>query len=383
MDPKSFTKDCPGELVAIPEGAIAFVPHRMPRDLMFLSPTPLLIEKAGRELGRLFEKAAQLPNPNLLIEPLIKKEAEFSSRIEGTVATQEELALFETPGFQKSLRPEVQEVHNYVEALKYGLDELKRLPICLRLVRDLHGKLMKGVRGQDQRPGEFRSIQNQVSRPGQPIALARYVPPPVSVMTRCLDEFERDVHELKSSGMPQLAQAALIHYQFEAIHPFRDGNGRIGRMLIPLFLAERELLPYPLLHLSGYFDKHRTQYANHLLQVSQTGAYFAWVEFFLQALSEEARRSIELCHQLLALREKYLQAVRRKRASSLLPKLIDFLFVLPVITVPLAAQILEITYAAAKANVLKLEEATILVRAREHKNMMIWRARGVIELLSN
>ena len=382
MNPADFAPDCPGKLIKIPEGTWAFVPNRMPRDLVFGPPTPALLEKAGRNLGRLLEKAAQLPNPSLLIEPLIKKEAEFSSRIEGTVATQEELALFETPSLQKTLRPEVQEVHNYAEALKYGLKELGKLPVCLRLIRDLHGKLMKRVRGQDQRPGEFRLVQNQVSKPNQPISEARYVPPPVGEMRQSLEDFEKDIHELKSSGMPQLAQAALIHYQFEAIHPFRDGNGRIGRMLIPIFLAERDFLPFPLLHVSAFFERHREEYADHLLRVSRTGSYFSWVEFFLQGLSEEADRSITLCQDILSLRQKYLHAVRKKRTSSLLPRLIDFLFDIPVMSIPLAARILDVTYAAAKANVLKLEAARILVPSPEVTNTRIWKARGIMQLLS-
>jgi cell filamentation protein, protein adenylyltransferase len=382
MNPADFSTACPGRLVKIPEGTWAFVPNRMPREIPLVHPIPILIEQASRGLGRLFERADRLPNPDLLIEPLIKKEAEFSSRIEGTIATQEELALLGTPGFEKTLRPEVQEVHNYAEALRHGLKELHTLPICLRLIRDLHGKLLEGVRGQDERPGEFRTVQNQVSKPNQAIIEARYVPPPVSEMERCLDEFEKDIHELVSSGMPQLVQAALIHYQFEAIHPFRDGNGRIGRMLIPLFLAERGLLPFPLLHVSAYFEQHRVEYADHLLQLSQTGNYVPWVEFFLMGLSQEANRSLKLCWDLLNLREQYLTLVQIKRVSSLLPKLVDFLFAAPVITVPLAAKIANVTYAAAKANVLKLEEAGILTPVPEIKSIKIWKAERIFKLLS-
>lgn len=382
MDSAEFSTNCPGRLIKIPEGTIAFVPNRMPREIPLVHPIPILIEQTSRELGRLFERADRLPNPDLLIEPLIKKEAELSSRIEGTVASQEELAFFGTPGLEKTLRPEVQEVHNYVEALKHGLKELRTLPICLRLIRDLHGKLLEGVRGQDQRPGEFRTVQNQVSKPNQAITEARYVPPPVSEMRQCLEEFEKDIHELVFSGMPQLVQIALIHYQFEAIHPFRDGNGRIGRMLIPLFLAERGILPFPLVHVSAYFEGHRLGYADHLLRVSQTGNYVPWVEFFLMGLSEETNRSIRLCWDLLSLREQYLRLVQIKRASSLLPRLIDFLFAAPVMTVPLAAKIANVTYAAAKANVLKLEEAGILTPAPEIKAIKIWKAERIIKLLS-
>lgn len=382
MNPSDFSSAAPGRLLKIPEGTWAFVPNRMPRELQLSHPIPFLIEQASRELGRLSERADQLPNPDLLVEPLLKKEAELSSRIEGTVASQEELALLETPGLQKTLRPEVQEVRNYVEALKYGIKNLQKLPTCLRLIRELHERLMKGVRGQDQRPGEFRTIQNHVSKPNQPITEARYVPPPVAEMKQCLEELEKDIHDLTLSGMPQLVQAALIHYQFEAIHPFRDGNGRIGRMLIPLFLAERGLLPYPLLHVSAYLEEHRAEYSDHLLKVSQTGDYAAWVEFFLMGLSREANRSIKLCSDLLALRTKYLQTLQKKRASNLLPRMIDFLFKAPVMTVPIAAQLCDITYAAAKGNVTKLEQANILVPIPDIKGVKIWKAAEILELLS-
>ena len=382
MNTADFSSNSPGRLVTIPEGTLAFVPNPMPRTLPMAHPLPLLVEQASRDLGRLFERAHRLPNPSLLIDPLLKIEAELSSRIEGTIASQEELALLATPGIERAVRPEVQEVQNYVEALRFGLKELDKLPISLRLIRYLHERLMKGVRGQGQRPGEFRTVQNQVSKPNQSIAEARYVPPPPQEMTRCLHEFENDVHGLKSSGMPQLVQAALIHYQFEAIHPFRDGNGRIGRMLIPLFLAERGLLPYPLIHVSAFFETHRTEYADRLLQVSLAGAYPSWVEFFLTGLSQEANRSIKLCSDLLDLREEYLRLVQMKRASSLLPKLIDFLFTVPVMTIPLAATIANVTYAAAKANVLKLESAGILSPVSQSKSIKLWKAERIIHLLS-
>lgn len=382
MNPADFSTNSSGRLAKIPEGTWAFVPNRMPRVLELGGHIPFLIEQASRDLGRLSERANQLPNPDLLIEPLIRKEAQLSSRIEGTVVTQEELALSEAPGLAKTMRPEVQEVRNYVEALKYGIKNLDKLPICLRLIRDLHERLMRGVRGQDQRPGEFRSIQNQVSAAGQAITEARYVPPPINEMKKCLEDFEKDIHELVFSGMPQLVQAALIHYQFEAIHPFRDGNGRIGRMLIPLFLAERGLLPYPLLHVSAYFEEHRSGYADHLLRVSQTGDYTAWVEFFLMGMSREANRSLILCWDLLVLRNKFITLVQQKKASPLLPRLIDFLFRIPAITVPIASHICGVTYAAAKANVLKLEKAKILVPIPEIKGTKVWKATEIIDLLS-
>jgi Fic family protein len=382
MNPTEFSNDGAGRLVKVLEGHWAFVPNRVPRVIDLRHPIPLLIEQSSRDLGRLSERAEQLPNPDLLIEPLIRKEAQLSSQIEGTIASQEELALSETPGLEKSMRPEVLEVRNYVEAVKYGIKELGKLPICLRLIRDLHERLMRGVRGDDQRPGEFRTIQNHIGTPGQAITEARYVPPPVPDMLRCLDDFERDLHELVFSGLPQLVQAALIHYQFEAIHPFRDGNGRIGRMLIPLFLAERGLLPYPLLHLSAYFEEHRAEYSDQLLRVSQTGDYVRWTEFFLMGLSREANRSLILCWDLMVLRNKYLTGLQKKRASSLLPRMVDFLFRAPVMTVPIAAQICNVTYAAAKANVLKLQDAKILVPIPGIKSLKVWKASEIIQLLS-
>lgn len=381
MNPNDFSDKSPGRLVKIPEGTWAFVPSRMPRQIEIPAPIPTLIEQASRDLGRLFEIADRLPNPSLLIDPLIKKEAEFSSRIEGTIATQEELALFETLKSSTFQRPEVREVHNYVEALKHGLHELNKLPICLRLISDLHGRLMAGVRGHDQRPAEFRTVQNQVSKPNQSIAEARYVPPPVAEMTRCLEDFEKDVHESKSGAIPQLVQAALLHYQFEAIHPFRGGNGRIGRMLIPLFLAERKLLPNPLLHVSAYLEAHRDEYIHLLLSVSQKGTFELWIEFFLKGMSHEANRTIKFCGDILNLRQKYMSQVQQKRASALLQKLVDSLFIAPITTIPIAAVVTGLTYPAAKANILRLQKEGIL-DPMPGNGVKLWRAHEIMRLLS-
>jgi Fic family protein len=238
---------------------------------------------------------------------------------------------------------------------------------------------MHGVRGQEQRPGEFRDVPNCIGRPGG-FENARFIPPPVPEMISALDQFEKFIH--LESDIPALVKLALIHYQFEAIHPFRDGNGRIGRLLLPLLLCDWKLLPKPLLYLSAYFDKHRDAYFDRLLAVSQRGAWNDWIAFFLQGIAEQAQDAVERARKLLELRSQYQAKLHLAHASALTLKLVDCLFDLPAMTVPLAAMRLHVSYPGAKRNVLKLVGAGILQTAEGKHHPKLYLAAGILELIS-
>lgn len=359
MKPDEFTRDSPGRLLRIEEGAWAFVPNPIPRRLACDDSTIQLVERAGIALGRLNGIVQAIPNPDLLVRPFLGREAELSSRIEGTHANQRDLLLLKIK--PEALRDEAdaREVDNYIRALENGLKLLKKLPVSLRLIRELHKKLMHGVRGGDRRPGEFRRVQNFIGRPGQSLAQARFVPPPVTEIGACLDDFEKSLHE--PSELPFLVRLALVHYQFEAIHPFEDGYGRVGRLMLPILLCEKNLLDKPLLQLSAHFEQNRGQYADLLLAVSQRGAWLEWVKFFLHGVEQQAEGAVKLSRSLLALREDYRDRIGQMKGSVQALRLVDSLFsIYPGLTIPNAQSYLGVTYPTAKAAVRKLIAAGIL-----------------------
>src|SRR6267154_10196 len=290
MNPIDFTADSPGKLTPIPEGTSAFVPDALPASIPLDTESVQILAEASQALGLLQGLVQSLPSPQILVRPFVRREAELSSRIEGTYANQEELVLFGLDRDTAANKPDVREVWNYVAAFEYGLKRLQELPVSLRLIRELHSKLMKGVRGHEPQRGEFRTCQNYIGRKGQPITNARYVPPPPSEVPACLDAFETAIHA--ESKQPFLVSLALIHYQFEAIHPFEYGNGRIGRLLLPLLRVEKGILSHPLIQLSAYFEQHRGEYYDHLLQISQSGKWQPWVTFFLRAVHQESNEAV-------------------------------------------------------------------------------------------
>ncbi len=274
MRKEDFTAKASGRLVSTLEGHLAFVPDPLPPTNFSLDQKSIhLLAEASGALGKLSGIGSMLPNPDLLINPFQRREALMSSRIEGTTTGMEQLLLFEAQPTAGENELDTREVLNYISAMHFGLLRLQQLPVSLRLIRAVHEKLLQGVRGHDQRPGEFRHIQNHIARPHSTMDESRYMPPPVQEMHASLSDFERYIHE--SNDLPFLIRLALIHYQFEAIHPFMDGNGRIGRLLITLLLCERGYLPQPLLYLSDYFERHDDEYRDHLLGVSKAGTWSA------------------------------------------------------------------------------------------------------------
>ena len=364
MDPTTFNAAAAGRLVTTAGGAAAFVPSPLPPPVELTWPLFNSIVHAERAVARLRGTGRILPNPHLLIQAFVRREAVLSSRIEGTQASISELFLFEIG--DPTEHSDVQEVANYVDALDYGLGRVEELPLSLRLLRELHVRLMEGVRGGSSAPGEFRRVQNWIGKAGTTIAQATYVPPPVSEMHAALDALEKFLHA--ESHLPALIRFALVHYQFEAIHPFLDGNGRVGRLLITLLLHAERLLDQPLLYLSAFFEKNRDEYYERLLAVSKRGAFGEWIEFFLRAVREQANDAVDRANTLLALRDKYRKEMTAARQSTLLLSMIDRLFISPVLTIASATRDLDVTYRSAKQNVEKLVAAGILEPMSDRRN---------------
>ena len=381
MQATDFKPDSPGRLVPTTNGALAFVPNPTPVEVPLGAATVRRLSEADYAMGRLAGAAGRLLNPYLIGQPLLRREAILSSRIEGTYTTPEQLVLLEagTPkaGGDARSAEDTREVLNYVRAMEHGLQLLKTLPISLRFVREVHSVLLDGVRGGQDRPGAFRTEQNYIGASNAPISEARFVPPPVTEMLEALNRWEADLHQ-RPDPLPLLVRLALAHYQFEAIHPFRDGNGRMGRLLIPLLLCEHQRLPDPMLYMSAYFERHRQAYMDHLLAVSTQNAWEPWVAFFLVGVAECAREGLALTDQLLALREAYHQKVRTARSSGLLAKLIDRLFFVPSITIPQTSAVLGVTPAAASYNLKKLAELGIVTESSGRVRGQVFVAREIL-----
>jgi Fic family protein len=378
-----FTAKAPGKLVPTERGAVAFAPQPAPQALdLDAGALPALIT-AERELGKLTGLLRGMGtdlNVHLLSRPFLRREAIASSRIEGTVTTPEQLVLLEVEGGDAAASgpaSETREVLNYMEALEHGFVRLKDLPVCVRFIKELHAILMRGVRGDEERPGEIRTVQNFIGST-RDIREARFVPPPPSALDGCLSDLERSIHPEADSTLPPLVRLALIHYQFETIHPFHDGNGRVGRLLIPLILCAYERLDEPSLYLSPYFERKRSEYADLMLRVSMTGDFLAWVRFFLEAIGESAQAASARAQALVSLRRDYRTRLSSARSSALLLKLVDALFSLPAMTIRDAAKLLDVTPAAASANLRKLVDARILEEVTGRRREQRYLARELI-----
>ena len=385
MRVEDFGENAPGRLLHGHDNTVgdylAFEPDPLPQSVDLDVNTVNLIAAAERAVGELNGIGRMLPNPHLLIRPFLRREAVLSSRIEGTVTSLEQLLLFEAEPANRSSSPDVREVINYVRAMEYGLKRLENLPVSLRLIREVHEQLMEGVRGQSNNPGEFRVVQNYIAGPGQPIQQARYVPPPVSEMNQALVDLERFIHT--STDIPFLIQLALIHYQFEAIHPFEDANGRIGRLLLSLLMCEREYLSQPLLYLSGYLEKNRDTYMDCLLRVSQRCDWISWINFFLEGVSSQARDAISRTGQLMNLWQDYRSRLQVARSPSLTLQLVDMLFATPAVTAPYVERELGITQASARRTIERLEKDGILQEATGQRRNRVYIATEVFAILDS
>ena len=315
-------------------GYWAFYPPNLPPELPLDWSLANQLTEASRALAELSGAGQLLPNPHLLIRPYLRREAILSSRIENTIADVEELALFEAQSDDEPVRSEVREVANYVRALEEGLQRINELPISSRLLCEMHRTLLGGVRGGEatKTPGEFRRSQNWIGRPNALLSDATFVPPPVEEMQRALGAWETYLHA--DSSEPVLIKCALLHYQFESIHPFLDGNGRIGRLLITLFLCSRGYLSQPLLYLSGFFDETRNDYYRLLLAVSQQGQWREWLEYFLRGVRLQATAARADTQKVLGLYEEHREALKMaKRPPRMAAHVLDELFGNPVFSI--------------------------------------------------
>lgn len=339
----------------------AFVPLPLPPEVRYDGPLLTLLSEADRALGELNGLGRMLPNPDLLISPFVRKEAVLSSKIEGTRATLTDLYAREAGQRPpQGLPPDVDEVLNHVRALNYGLERVDTLPISLRLIRELHERLMRGVRGEEMRSGEFRVSQNWIGSPGCDLSGATYVPPPAGEMTACLGELDSYLHA-DDERNPPLVRLALAHVQFELIHPFLDGNGRVGRLLITLLLVHWQLLNLPLLYLSAYFERLRDEYYQRLLAVSSHADWEAWITFFLRGVRDESRDAALRAKRLQDLQQNWRDRLTGARSSALTLRLVDRLFEVPIITVPAVQDLLGgVTYPTARKHLDKLLSAGIL-----------------------
>jgi Fic family protein len=367
----------PGKHVRVPSGYTAFVPDPLPPPLHWTPELVRALSDADRRVGRLAGEGGRLPNPHLLLRPFVRREAVLSSRIEGTQATLGELLAAEAGAAVERSPADLREVGNYVTALEYGVRRLKKLPLSLRLTRELHGKLMTGVRGNHATPGEFRRSQNWIGPAGCTLANATYVPPPPEEMLACLGQWETFLHD---RSLPPLVQVALAHYQFEAIHPFLDGNGRVGRLLITLFLVERGILPTPLLYLSAFFEATRRDYYDHLLGVSTRGEWPAWLQYFLNGVARQAEDALSRAERINSLLMKWREAISGTASKTPLA-LVDMLAANPYLTVKRAAKQLGVAFTTAQRAVGKLQSLSIVKEISKGKRDRVYCATAILNIL--
>lgn len=342
-------------------GYRAFVPAPLP-------PTPpitvdeemvRLLSQADRCLGRLDGIASVLPNPNLFVAMYVRQEAVLSSQIEGTQSTLEDVIQFELGADGERLPQDVEEVVNYVRAMNHGLSRLGALPLSLRLIREIHADLMAGVRGSHRSPGEFRVSQNWIGPAGSTLQTASFVPPPVPEMKEALGNLEHFLHDHES--LPALLHAGIAHAQFETIHPFLDGNGRVGRLLITFLLSERAILQRPLLYLSHYLKAHRSEYYDRLSAVRNEGNWEGWLKFFLRGVYSVSQSATETARQILGLREHHRQLVSARLGNAPhAPRLLDYLYEQPIVNVRSVQRQLGCTYVTANKLVDQFATAGIL-----------------------
>ena len=358
-------------------GYRAYVPAPLPPPMTWDARLTFELSSADRAIGRLAGEGRRLPNPHLLIRPFVRKEAVQSSRIEGTQATLGELLADEAGAAVERSTSDLREVGNYVVALEHGLARLESLPVSLRLVREMHDLLMRGVRGDAAAPGEFRRSQNWIGAPGSTLSQATYVPPPPAELMGCLDAWERFLHD---ETLPPLIHAAVTHSQFEAIHPFLDGNGRIGRLLITLLLVQRDIIPSPLLYLSSYFEGTRQEYYTRLLGVTERGEWEEWLAYFLRGVALQAQDAVDRIQRMDDLLSDW--RLRLSTGQSRAPeRALDLLAENPFCTVRGLADRLGVAFTTAQRAIGRLEEEGFVALVGEARRNRVYCARAILDVL--
>lgn len=376
MRPDAYTSTQRGRVRRTPEGFWAFFPADVPRRLSLSDEVVKLLDEATGAVHRLGGVGRLIPNPHLLIGPHLRLEAVLSSRIEGTKTDVGQLLLFEAGQVSsREAAEDAEEVNNYVVAMEHGLARVRGgFPVSVRLFREMHERLLQGVRGQHRRPGELRKSPVWIG--GATLDDAVFVPPPPDDMQRALGDLERFLHE---RDLPLLVQLAVAHYQFEAIHPFLDGNGRIGRLMIPLMLVLRDALPQPLLYLSAYFEQHRGEYYDHLLVTSQRGDLMPWIAFFLRGVQRQARDSEERTVRLVELQHQLRNDLLDEGRPNSVIRLAEQLFSIPVVTAGRVETMIGVTRPTAQAAIDALVDRGDLSEVTGRARGRIYEARTIFD----
>jgi Fic family protein len=351
-----------GRYVSQPSGYKAFFPAALPPEpaVAILGELQALLSEADLALGRLDGSIQILPNPDLFVFMYVRKEAVLSSQIEGTQSSLQDLLAAEASILSPDRPQDVAEVVNYVAAMNLGIERLKDLPVSVRLIREIHERLMRNVRGSNLTPGELRTTQNWIGPGGCTLSNATFVPPPPHALLEALGQLEKFLHG--NDPLPLLVRIGLAHAQFETIHPFLDGNGRVGRLLITFLLCEKNVLQKPVLYLSHYFKTHRQEYYERLQATRDKGDWEGWITFFLKGVIEVSNEAAETARRILALREEHRNAIADHlgRAAGNGHRVLEQLYKKPIVSVKEVRELIGTTYPAANQLVDRMEQLGIL-----------------------
>lgn len=377
--------DRAGRYIRQPTGYAAFIPTPLPPNppLAFDDEMQTLLSRADRALGRLDGSIQTLPNPDLFVFMYVRKEAVLSSQIEGTQSSLADVLEVEASVFDPHHPSDVGEVLNYVTAMNYGLNRLKDLPLCVRLIKEIHNELLHNVRGREKNPGELRTSQNWIGPGGCTLQTASFVPPPPHEVMNALSDLEAFMHS--DVYLPALVKIGLIHAQFETIHPFLDGNGRVGRLLITFLLMQNEILLKPVLYISHYFRRNRAEYYDRLQAVRDRGEWEPWIKFFLTGIAAVSLEATETARAIVDLRERHRRLVTERfgRAAANGLNILEGLFSSPIVTIGQVQKSLGITYPPANALVQRFVEAGILFEMTGQERYRVYRYSPYIGLFSD
>lgn len=357
----------------------SFVPNPLPPSppIELTEDIIALLVKANSQLAVLESVATRIPNVELFVSMYVRKEALMSSQIEGTQATLEDVL---DPMLDANTNRNVADVVNYIKATEFAINRLQALPLCNRLIKEIHAVLMEGVRGQEKSPGEFRYSQNWIGGQGSTLKNARYIPPSPDDMLDAMSDLEKYINA--DDDLDALIRAALIHYQFETIHPFLDGNGRVGRLLITLFLMEKRVLSTPALYISYFLKKNRVEYYDRMTEVRTKGNYEQWVKFFLQAIMESAEDATATIDELIALHDANVSVISKLgRAAKNVMLVFNYLESNPIIEIRKTSEALGITFNTTSSAVNRLVDADILVQTSNNSRNRTFAYEAYLDIL--
>ena len=372
-----------GRYLSQPGGYQAFLPSPLPPNPPLAVDHEMLsfLSAADRALGRLDGATEVLPNPDLFVSMYVRREAVLSSQIEGTQASLVDVLEYEADGARKGLPADVSEVVNHVRAMNYGLDRLQSLPLSLRLIREIHERLLADARGGTLTPGEFRTSQNWIGPPGSTLNEASFIPPPPNEVMKAMGDLE--IFLASNRDLPTLLAVALSHAQFETIHPFLDGNGRVGRLLVTFVLCERQVLSRPLLYLSHYLKKQRAEYYARLQAIRDTGAWEPWVKFFLRGVAEVATEATATARRILQLREDHRERVAQQMSTPNALRLLELLYQRPIVTARLVQHELNVSPPTANSLVKGLLDIGLLAETTGQRRNRTFAYRSYLALFED